>query len=88
MSNQTQIPTEVETNEQDQASSQLIKLMLVILSLVILLLVIIQGKYSVIPSLLSFFRHIFHIKIIIGRLRARRAKRKKSFKMDQVGLLS
>ena len=42
MSNQTQIPNEEETNGQDQASSQLIKLMLVILSLIVLLLVIIQ----------------------------------------------
>ena len=87
MSNQTQIPNEEETNGQDQASSQLIKLMLVILSLIVLLLVIIQGRSSVL-SLLIFFRCIFHTKIIIGRLRARRAKRKKSFKMDQVGLLS
>ena len=44
MSNQTQIPNE-ETNGQDQASSQLIKLMLVILSLIVLLLVIIQGRF-------------------------------------------
>ena len=58
MSNQTQIPNEVETNEQDQASSQLIKLMLVILSLVILLLVIIQGKSST-EGKLSDFLDIF-----------------------------